>query len=73
MGAGRVGVLCALFVISGSFSIRAQDVASTVEVDAMECWRRIGANAVHVGERFALICLATFKRKLHAVAGFKLA
>ena len=52
MGAGRVGLLCALFVISGSFSIRAQDVASTVEVDAMECWRRIGANAVHVGERF---------------------
>ena len=28
--------------------------AETMEVDALQCWRRIGANAVHVGERFAM-------------------
>ena len=28
--------------------------AETMEVDALQCWRRIGANAVHVGERFPM-------------------
>ena len=52
MGVGRVWLLCALLVMSGSLSIRAQDSVSAVEVDAIECWRRVGANAVHVGEQF---------------------
>ena len=34
-------------------SVSAQN-AETMEVDALQCWRRIGANAVHVGERFAM-------------------
>jgi len=50
--AGRVKLLCVLLVMSGALSMRAQDGGGTVEVDAMQCWRRIGANAVHVGERF---------------------
>jgi hypothetical protein len=52
VGVGRVWLLCALLVMSGSLSIRAQDSVSAVEVDAIECWRRVGANAVHVGEQF---------------------
>ncbi len=37
----------------GLTSVSAQG-SETVEVDALQCWRRIGANAVHVGERFAM-------------------
>jgi hypothetical protein len=36
-----------------AMSVSAQN-AETMEVDALQCWRRIGANAVHVGERFAM-------------------
>lgn len=33
----------------------AQAGTETVEVDAMQCWRRVGANAVYVGERFEMM------------------
>ena len=37
----------------GVTSVSAQSPES-MEVDALQCWRRIGANAVHVGERFTM-------------------
>ena len=33
----------------------AQPDAESVQVDAMQCWRRVGTNAVYVGERFEMM------------------
>ncbi len=53
----RAVALC-LLLFTLSHGIWAMSVSAqgteTVEVDALQCWRRIGANAVHVGERFAM-------------------
>ncbi len=35
-------------------AVQAQ-TGETVEVDALQCWRRVGKNAVHVGERFDMM------------------
>ncbi len=54
----RQAVVLCLSLLTLTYGIGATSVSSqgteTVEVDALQCWRRIGANAVHVGERFAM-------------------
>lgn len=54
---GRWFIFCLLLLTLPhavwAMSVFAQN-AETMEVDALQCWRRIGANAVHVGERFAM-------------------
>jgi len=54
----RRGFIFCLFLLTlphGVWAISASaQNAETMEVDALQCWRRIGANAVHVGERFTM-------------------
>ena len=48
-----IGLLLAALA-GWSFDLHAQN-SGGVEVDALQCWRRIGTNAVHVGEQFDMM------------------
>ena len=57
MRAGLVGTLLLVggFGLGAPLAALAQPDAETEQVDAMQCWRRVGANAVYVGERFEMM------------------
>ena len=56
----RAGLVETLLLVGGfglgaPHAAFAQPYAETEQVDAMQCWRRVGANAVYVGERFEIM------------------
>ena len=44
-----------LVLLAAPLPAAAQPETDRVQVDALQCWRRIGAHAVHVGERFEML------------------
>ena len=52
--ARRAWWLLAGFVLATPAGVLAQPSEDTERVDAIRCWRRVGRNAVYVGERFSM-------------------
>ena len=50
----RLVALLPLVFISWTQPVLAQPGGDTEQVDAIRCWRRVGRNAIHVGERFTM-------------------
>ncbi len=47
--------LTVLLILAAALPVAAQPETDRVQVDALQCWRRISAHAVHVGERFEML------------------